>query len=91
MQNNKSNDECAVLRLHVIDRDGFTVGHMPVKIGINTREGRVTRFTEKTVWTLSKDGIEKMHRAYDGCLPVVYRSNAPADGVQWKSVATWKL
>ena len=74
------------LKLHVIDRDGFTVGHVPVRIGLNTRDGKVSRFTDKTVWTV-KDGAEKMHRAYDGCLPVLYQSYAPAADVQWKTAA----
>ena len=75
----------AGLKLHVINRDGFTLGYAPVKVGMKTREGVVTRFTDKTVWTCM-DGKERMHRAYDGCLPVVYKSNAAASDVQWKSV-----
>lgn len=72
------------LRMHVIDRDGFVLGSVPCKVGLQTYAGKVTRHTDKTVWTMGKDGIEQMHRAYDGRLPSVYKSHAPAAEVQWK-------
>jgi len=65
------------IRLHLIDRDGFTKGYVDCAVGLKTTLGKVTRFTDKTVWTEAKDGTESKHRAFDGRLPSVYQSKVP--------------
>jgi hypothetical protein len=70
-------DSKMTIRLHIIDRDGFTKGYTDCVIGLQTTYGKVTRFTDKTVWTESKSGSELKHRACDGRLPSVYQSKAP--------------
>ena len=71
------------LRLHVIDKDGNVLGSIACRVGLKTYAGPITRHTDKTVWTLSRSGIELKHRKYDGNMPSVYKSNAPAAEVVW--------
>lgn len=73
------------IKLHVIDRDGFVLGYTNCKVGMKTTRGKVSRFTSKTVWTITKAGTEEKHRVYDGRLPSIYKSYVPHCDVQWKS------
>jgi hypothetical protein len=66
--------------LRVIDRDSTVIGQVPVRVGLRTSNGKVSRFTEKTVWTIGRQtGSEIMHRRSDGPLPSVPRGWAGRD------------
>lgn len=59
------------LKLHVINGQAVSIGRLEARKGLQTTYGEITRFTEKTVWTRGKSGVEMMHRAYDGRLPSI--------------------
>jgi hypothetical protein len=66
------------LTVWVIRKDGTTIRKIEAREGLKTYAGVVSRVSEKSIWTLRKDGTERLHRAYDGRLPGVYQSYAPA-------------
>lgn len=63
------------IELHVLNKESVPVGRMAARIGLHTTYGKITRLTDKTVWTEGRDGVELRHRAYDGRLPgiLLYR------------------
>lgn len=65
------------LTLWVIDKDGFPLRKIEARPGLKTYAGVISRVSEKSIWTLRKDGTERLHRAYDGRLPSIYKSYAP--------------
>lgn len=71
------------LRLRVIDKDSIVVGTILCRVGLLTYAGPVSRFTEHTVWTVAKSGVEQRFRQCDGRMPGVYRSRARASEVEW--------
>lgn len=60
-----------VRMLRVTDKDGIVVGQVPARVGMLTTYGSISRFTEKSVWAINRDGVEVLYRAYDGSLPSV--------------------
>jgi hypothetical protein len=65
------------MELAVIDKDGFVKGWVEVRKGLRTDLGDVSRWTEKSVWTIGKNlEHEVLHRKYDGRMPCVYVSYA---------------
>ena len=60
--------------LNVVNKDGFVVGRVPARIGLMTQAGKISRFTEKTIWCVSRQtGVEWMYRKCDGPMPSVSR------------------
>lgn len=59
-------------RIRVIDKDGFQVGWVLARVGLKTYNGEVTRWTEKSFWTMTQHG-ERLWRGSDH-QPCVYRS-----------------
>nr|WP_250808508.1 hypothetical protein [Neorhizobium tomejilense] len=72
------------LTLNVTDKESLIIGKVPVREGLRTSSGKVTRFTEKTVWTVGRSGFETMHRKTDGPLPSVPRGYAGKDFVPFE-------
>lgn len=75
-------------RINVLDGDSIVIGHLPARVGLRTYRGKITRFTEKTVWVETKDGREVMCRAYDGGFPATYRQFVRKDEVTWLNKPT---
>lgn len=75
------------LMLKVINRDGFVLGLIPVRAGLQTYCGKVVRFTDKSIWCKGESGGEQIYRSFDGRLPCVYKSRAPKDEVIWNAEA----
>lgn len=72
-----------VLRLRVINKEGVVLGTIACRVGLRTYYGPVTRFTDKTVWTRGKSGVEQKFRKFDGNMPCVYKHCARAADVAW--------
>lgn len=65
-------------KLWVIRKDGTTVRKIEARVGLKTYCGEIIRISQSSVWTQRKDGSEWLHRTYDGRLPCIYQSYAPA-------------
>lgn len=66
-----------MLTLWVIDKDGMPLRKIKARVGLKTYSGPIIKVSDKSIWTQSKDGNVKLHRAYDGRLPSIYQSYAP--------------
>jgi hypothetical protein len=65
-------------KIWIIKKDGMPVRMIEARPGLKTYSGIISRVGEKSIWTLRKDGSERLHREYDGRLPCIYASYAPA-------------
>lgn len=66
----------AELLLHVLNKDNITVAYVKPRVGLRTYAGKITRWTDKSIWVINSDGNEVCWRKSDGRLPGVYRSRA---------------
>lgn len=57
------------LMLRVINKEGIILGALEARVGLHTNAGTITRVSEKSIWTKTRDGYERLHRAYDGHMP----------------------
>ena len=64
--------------LWIITKDGTTLRKIEARVGLKTYSGIITRVSEKSIWVRGKDGVERCKREYDGRLPCIYQSYAPA-------------
>lgn len=64
------------MKLGVVDRESVFIGTVDARVGLVTREGRISRMTEKTIWCVGKSGVERMFRGSDGRMPSVTRRSA---------------
>lgn len=53
-------------KLRITNREGFVLGSLEARVGLQTSAGEITRVSEKSIWTRTRDGYARMHRAYDG-------------------------
>ncbi len=67
------------LNLWVIKRDGTPIRKIKARPGLKTTRGVITRISEKSIWVRRSDGEICCVRSYDGRLPSIYQSYAPAD------------
>lgn len=62
------------MNLQVADKDSMIIGKVQARVGLVTQAGKISRFTEKTIWCIGKkSGLEHMYRKCDGPLPSVSR------------------
>lgn len=64
------------MKLGVVDRESIFIGKVEARLGLVTREGKISRMTDKTVWCVGKSGLERMFRSTDGRMPSVTRGSA---------------
>lgn len=57
--------------LHITDKEGFSKGMIKARVGLITSAGVITRVSNASIWTQSKNGSERLHRSYDGRLPSI--------------------
>lgn len=62
-----------MMKLRVINKDSCVVGYVEARIGLRTYAGAIVRFTDKTIWCVSRDGIEQRY-SRNNHMPAVYRS-----------------
>jgi hypothetical protein len=62
----------------IIRKDGTTVRQIEARPGLKTYSGVITRVSDKSIWTQRPGGNERLWRTYDGQLPAIYQSYAPA-------------
>lgn len=64
------------MKLGVVDRESVFIGTVEARVGLVTREGAISRMTDKTIWCVGKSGVERMFRSTDGRMPSVARRSA---------------
>jgi hypothetical protein len=66
-------------KLWIINKDSMPIRQIEARPGLKTYAGRISRVSEKSIWTIDRRGNEQLHRECDGRLPSIYQSYAPKE------------